>query len=198
MTSLLLSGLLLLGGALQPAWAAKPVKVYVNGTEATGMKDFQFKAVDVRIDADGNVWIDAPRYRIEVSKPAVTQTSTSSSATNASTPSAILPARHWLVTQDMGSAGQVIEVLINGTSVREIRSGQAQLILDIGPFLKAGSNVITFRPIDTGTPTGAAMQIHLGEGTNESGTLKLQNPQVSYSRTGTEPAGERSVEYIVR
>lgn len=179
------------------AHAAKTVKVYVNGVEAAGMKDFQFKAVDVRIDSEGNIWIDAPRYRIEVSKPAGAPASTPATAPTAPA-AAIAQGAHWLVTQDQGSTGQIIEVLVNGTSVREIRSGQAQLILDVGPFLKAGSNVITFRPTDTGTPAGAAIVIHLGEGSNESGTLKLQNPQISYSRTGTEPAGERSVEYVVR
>lgn len=178
-----------------PALAAKDVKLYVNGTEASGMKDFQFKAVDVRIDADGNVWIDAPRYRIEVTRPAST---TTTAAAPAAAPVAVAAGQHWLVTQDMGSTGQVIEVLINGTSVREIRSGQAQLILDIGPFLKAGSNVVTFRPVAGSTPGGEALKIHLGEGSNESGTLKMQNPQLSYSRTGTEPADEKSVEYVVK
>ena len=178
-----------------PALAAKDVKLYVNGTEASGMKDFQFKAVDVRIDADGNVWIDAPRYRIEVTKPAST---TTTAAAPTAAPVAVAAGQHWLVTQDMGSTGQVIEVLINGTSVREIRSGQAQLILDIGPFLKAGSNVVTFRPVAGSTPGGEALKIHLGEGSNESGTLKMQNPQLSYSRTGTEPADEKSVEYVVK
>lgn len=197
MKSLLLSCLLFSAAFVPQAQAAKSVQVYVNGTVATGMKDFQFKAVDVRIDADGNIWIDAPRYRIEVTKPAGMPETPAATAPTAPV-TAIAPGAHWLVTQDQGSSGQIIEVLVNGTSVREVRSGQAQLILDIGPFLKSGSNVITFRPTDTGTPAGAAFLIHLGEGGNDSGTLKLQNPQVSYSRTGTEPAGERSVEYVVK
>ncbi|MCK6507014.1 hypothetical protein L6R53_27180 [Myxococcota bacterium] len=196
MHRLLLAATLGLGLLVSPtALAAKDIKVYVNGTDAAGMKDFQFTAVDVRIDADGNVWIDAPRYRIAVTKPATT---TTAPAAPVAAPVAVAAGQHWLVTQDMGSTGQVIEVLINGTSVREIRSGQAQLILDIGPFLKAGSNVVTFRPVAGSTPAGDALKIHLGEGSNESGTLKMQNPQLSYSRTGADPAEEKSVEYVVK
>lgn len=179
-----------------PAHAAKNTRVYVNGTDATGMKDFQFTAVDVRIDSEGNIWIDAPRYRIEVSQPASSQPAAPAPE---AAPVAVAAGHHWLVTQDQGSTGQVVEVVINGTSVREIRSGQAQLILDIGPFLKAGSNVVTFRPVaGEAAPGGGAMTIHLGEGSNDSGTLKMQNPQLSYTRTGAEPAGEKAVEYVVK
>ncbi len=203
--SVLVPGLaaLALGGGLllapsQALAKGKDVIVYVNGVDATGMKDFSFKAVDVRIDSDGNIWIDAPRYRIAVTKPP--ESAAAPAATTAAAPTAAtVPAgRHWLVTQDQGSSGQVIEVLINGTSVREIRSGQAQLILDIGDFLKPGSNVVTFRPVGTEAAGGSAINIHLGEGNNDSGTLKMQNPQLTYSRTGTEPAGEKSVEYVVK
>lgn len=182
--------------ASTPAYAAKSTKVYVNGTDATGMKDFEFKAVDVRIDSNGDVWIDAPRYRIEVTKPATSEPATSAPQTAA--PVAVAKGQHWLVTQDQGSVNQVIEVLINGTSVREIRSGQAQLILDIGPFLKAGSNVVTFRPLVGDSPAQGALTIHLGEGSNDDGTLKMQNPQISYARNGAEPTGEKAVEYVVK
>jgi len=188
-------GLGLLGSA--PA-AAKDVKVYVNGTNAAGMKDFQFKAVDVRIDADGNIWIDAPRYRIQVEVPAGGAPAQTTAPAPEAAAAPVPAGHHWLVTQDAASTGQDIEVLINGTSVREIRSGQAQLILDIGEFLKTGSNVVTFRPLGTEAPSGGALKIHLGEGSNDSGTLKMQNPQLTYSRTGTEPAGEKSVEYVVK
>lgn len=182
-----------------PALArGKEVTIYVNGTDATGIKDFTFKAVDVRIDSDGNVWIDAPRYRIAVKSAPESATTAAAPASTEQAPAAVEPGHHWLVTQDAGSTGQVIEVLVNGALVREIRSGQAQLILDIGEFLKPGSNVVTFRPIGTETPGGGALSIHLGEGTNEGGTLKMQNPQISYTRTGNEPAGEKSVEYVVK
>ena len=182
-----------------PAWA-KDVKIYVNGVNAMGMKDFQFKAVDVRVDSDGNIWIDAPQYKIQVEKPAgmaQQQAAEAPPATSAST-APVPQGHHWLVTQDAGSIGQDVEVLINGTSVREIRSGQAQLILDIGQFLKPGSNVVTFRPLGTEATGGGALKIHLGLGANDSGTLKMDNPQVTYSRTGPDPAGEKSVEYVVK
>ncbi|NOY27546.1 MAG: hypothetical protein GXP62_16910 [Oligoflexia bacterium] len=197
-TMALVAGAMLVIGTLAstPAYAAKSTKVYVNGTDATGMKDFEFTAVDVRIDSNGDVWIDAPRYRIEVTRPATSEPATSAPQTAA--PVAVASGQHWLVTQDQGSVGQVVDVLINGTSVREIRSGQAQLILDIGPFLMPGSNVVTFRPVFSDIPAQGALTIHLGEGSNDDGTLKMQNPQISYARNGGEPTGEKAVEYVVK
>lgn len=186
-------------GLSAPAQAkGKEVIVYVNGVDATGMRDFQFKAVDVRIDSDGNVWIDAPRYRIQVTKPEGSETS--SSTASAPTSGDVPAGRHWMVTQDSSSSGQVVEVLINGTSVREIRSGQAQLILDIGQWLKPGSNVVTFKPVSSaaggeGQPSGS-LKIHLGLGNNESGTLKLDNPQLTWDTAAS--TTEKSVEYVVK
>lgn len=173
----------------------KEVIVYVNGVDATGMKDFQFKAVDVRIDSNGNIWIDAPRYRIQVNKPEGASTETTAAAP--AEPAGDVPVgRHWMVTQDSGSAGQVIEVLVNGTSVREIRSGQAQLILDIGQWLQPGSNVVTFRPSAGEVEASGSLKIHLGLGNNESGTLKLDNPQLTWDTAAT--TTEKSVEYVVK
>lgn len=183
-------------GTSSPASAkGKEVVVYVNGTDATGMKDFEFKAVDVRIDSNGNIWIDAPRYRIQVNKPAGSET-TSTAAAPAPTTSAVAAGSHWLVTQDAGSAGQVVEVVINGTSVREIRSGQAQLILDIGQWLQPGSNVVTFRPAGGDAAASGSLKIHLGLGSNESGTLKLDNPQLTWDTATNQ--GEKSAEYVVK
>lgn len=194
-----LVGLLGLAGTLalapSPAHAAKTTKIYINGVDATGVKGTELKGVDVRIDSEGNLWIDAPRYKINVDRP---QTAAAPAATT-DAPATVPGGAHWLVTQDQGSAGQVLQVHINGTMVREIRSGQAQLILDIGEFLKPGSNVVTVTPVAGETePGGGAIKVHLGEGSNESGTLRMSNPQLTYSRTGQDPADERSLEYVVQ
>lgn len=195
--TLSLAALLALGlaGPSDALAKGKEIVVYVNGTDATGIKDVEFKAVDVRIDSNGNVWIDAPRYRIQVNKPAGTEPAAAAAAPTTPTTGAVPAGRHWLVTQDTGSTGQAIEVLVNGTSVREIRSGQAQLILDIGPWLQPGSNVVTFRPIGDAAAAGS-LKIHLGLGTNESGTLKLDNPQLTWD-TATSTS-EKSVEYVAK
>lgn len=195
----LLLGLgLALGAGLHsaPAQAAKAVKIYINGVDATGVKNTKLQGVDIRVDSDGNIWIDAPRYQINVDRP----TAAAAPAAPAAEPAATVPAaRHWLVTQDQGSVGQVLQVRINGTMVREVRSGQAQLILDIGEFLKPGSNVVTVVPVaGEAEPGGGAIKVHLGEGSNESGTLRMSNPQLTYSREGGEPTEERSLEYVVQ
>lgn len=144
-------------------------KVYVNGVPAAGLGGQTLEDVDVRFDADGNIWIDAPRYRIESSGQApVTGT--------------VPPARYWLVSQDAGSKGHVVEVLVNGTAVATIRSGQAPVIMDLAPHLRMGANQLELRAQAAPDATGGALSVHVGSGENRGGTIDLVNPDVSLVR----------------
>ena len=45
--------------------SARPIKVFLNGTEITGSGSVKFEKVDVKIDSIGDVHIAAPGYRVE-------------------------------------------------------------------------------------------------------------------------------------
>lgn len=61
-------GLALLAIALAPGLAFAGT-LYINGVRADGLAETEFKNVNVRVDARGDVYIDAPRYSIEVVQP---------------------------------------------------------------------------------------------------------------------------------
>jgi len=168
--------------------------LYVNGVQADGLRGYEFKSVNVRIDDQGNVWVDAPQYRVEV------QGSASNAGSSSSAPAAAPMGRYWLVTQDNQSQGHEIEVLVNGVLVQKIRSGDAQLILDIGKYLKVGSNTIVFNAMPATKLDGGLLNIYVGTGSNDSGTLNLDAPTISYARRSTDSAsgGSRSFQLEVK
>lgn len=183
------------------ALAADAPGLYVNGVRADGLHNFEFKTVNVKIDDSGNIWIDAPQYKVEVQQaesstlapvapttPATTTRSTSSSAYSA-TP-AVPSNRYWLVTEDHGSTGHVIEVTVNGVLVQKVQSGDAQLILDIGKHLRQGANTVVFNALPANKLDGGVLNIYIGTGSNQSGTVMLDAPSVTFSRRSSDsPSG---------
>ncbi|MEC7947545.1 MAG: hypothetical protein VX265_08230, partial [Myxococcota bacterium] len=165
---------------MSPAWMvlvahlgraafAGPGEVYVNGMPASGITGQTLEDVDVRFDAEGSVWIDAPRYRVEYS--------------GAPVPAADIPAaRYWLVSQDAGSRGHTIDVVINGAAVATARSGDAALIVDLAPYLHRGTNLVELRAEPAPRAAGGALSVHVGVGENRAGTIDLVNPDVSLVR----------------
>ena len=77
--------------------------LYVNGVRAESLRNFDFKAVDIHVDAEGNIWVEAPNYRIEVADPK------SSDNPNAKPGEGIPTGKYWLVTQDNSSQNHEIE-----------------------------------------------------------------------------------------
>lgn len=160
---------LLLSALLGTAASAAPPKVYVNGVPASGLAGQTLEGVDVRFDEHGNAWIDAPRYHIETSG-------------DAPATGTVPQERYWLVSQDAESRGHVVEVLVNGTAVATVRSGAAPVILDLAPFLHAGTNQVTLQAAAAPDASGGPLSVHVGVGENRRGTVDLVKPDVSLVR----------------
>lgn len=100
---------------------------------------------------------------------------------------AVPAATWWLVSEDNGTTGHVVEVLINGRLAETIKSGEPQRILDVGQHMKTGSNTVTLKSVST-APTGGSLYVYAGTGNDRSGTVVLDEPTVQYglgtSRTG--------------
>lgn len=225
--------------------AANAGDIYLNGVRADVLPVMSMENVTVRFDASGNIWIDAPMYRVSVVPsgtpaptyappaaytptpapapaptsapayttspgytpvPAITPAYTPSytptyapAATPASRPTPVptigglAPGGWWLVTEDNDSTGQDIEVLVNGMSVRHVRSGEPQMIVDLGDWLHHGANTVTLRAAP-GTYGGGALLIYVGKGNEAGGTVRMDTPEVRYTRRAVDlgSGGEKS------
>lgn len=225
------------------AWLGQALAadVYLNGVKASGLTNFELKDVNVRIDAHGDVYIDAPRYSIEVVSPPeapapavplsqpeptpvapapvapeqlapapvtepapATQPVTQPApavvapvAVSEPPPPAVPPERYWLVTEDNGSAGHQVQVMVNGVLASTVRSGSEALLLDLGPWLRPGPNVLTFNASSTAPLGGGVLNVFVGTGSNDSGTLNLDPPQIAFSRRASDEAAGTSQQFTL-
>lgn len=170
--------------------AALAGSVYINGVRADLLPEVTLTNATVRFDDQGNVWIDAPGYRVQVVQPGGQATLASSvpAAPSPSPGARVGSGAWWLVTEDNASSGHTLEVVVNGTLVRRMASGEPQLILDIGPFLRPGSNTIVMNALPGAAPDGGAFTVYIGRGNNLSGTIRLDNPDVAYGRRASDGA----------
>lgn len=185
--------------------------VFVNGVNVDGLRSQTFEDCVVTIDSQGNVLITAPGYQIQVadpgSAPPPTVTTPISSVTPPvaqppspvpppAPPSAGVPAgRWWLVSEDNGSQGHTVDVVVNGQTVKTIRSGESQIIFDIGPWLHMGSNSIRMAA-DSVNAAGGTFYVYVGTGSNAAGTVMLDRPIVQFG-LGASRQGAYSREYTL-
>ncbi len=172
-----------------PVRGAFAGSVYVNGVRADGLEGQKFEDVDVHIDAKGNIWIDAPRYTVEVADGKAPPA-----------PIAVPRGRYWLVSQDAGSRGHQVDVVVNGELVRKVRSGEAQLILDLHDWLRPGPNTVVFTAPGASDASGGALQLFVGTGSTSSGTLVLDDPEIAFLRRadGASRSASRTFTLTVR
>jgi hypothetical protein len=222
------------------AWAGA---VYLNGVRADVLPEATITNATVRVDAEGNLWIEAPGYRVTVqeagdagpsrsaavsaaaTRPApAPMTAAAAVSTPATRPSpapmtapyaasgpsaggaaapAVVPAGGWwLLTVDEGSMGHAVDVAVNGVTVLRAQSGQAQSLLDLGPYLRRGANTLVVTP-RAGVSGAGALRVLVAAGAAVPGTgtvpgVRLQEPVVRYARVPTEPAAPRTFTFDVR
>jgi len=113
--------------------------VFLNGANIDSVRNQTLKKVDLFIDSEGNVHIEAPEYKVmeEGSSPA-------QPAVQPSGQNPYLNNRYFMVVESnrQGAVQYDLEVVINGQLVRKIKSDEPQLILEISLFLKPGANQV--------------------------------------------------------
>jgi len=187
-------------GVLAAAWAGS---IYINGVRADGITNFELDDVDVVIDSQGDIYIAAPRYTIEVISPgdSTTPVVVDDSALTVEPEESKkvgLPAETWwLVSEDNGSVGHNVDVIIGGEVAGTFQSGDEQLMLDVSPYLAHGNNVLTFTAKPGLQPTGGVLFLYLCRGTNTAGTLQLEPPEVEFSRRSTDSSNGGSTQYTL-
>jgi hypothetical protein len=162
--------------------------LYVNGTPVDGLKNHDFNQVDVRIDGKGDIYIHAPGANVLLGKDAKGKQQVGGKP--APTKESDLPrGSWWLVSEDQGSSGHKVEVMINGVAVKTVESGGRQIIFDISPYLHTGTNVITFRNQGADTPGGAALEIMIGTGSIVGNKVSTDRPKLIYKRNSASVGG---------
>jgi len=170
--------------------SASAANVYVNGTPVDGLKSFDFKNVSVQIDENGDVFIIAPQYNVALGEEAAKKKGQKKKdVTTPPTPTgdgSVSGNRWWLIADDNGSAGHVVDVDVNGTVIRTYKSGE-RLIFDVGPYLNAGRNTVRF--VSRGTsPTGGALFLYLGTGSVDGGRISQDEPKIKFKRNASSTA----------
>jgi hypothetical protein len=178
--------------------------VYLNEVDVGTLKDTTLENVTVRFDSNGDVHIDAPQYEVQVqdgpgAPPAARAPAPAPAPRPAPAPapasSGVAEGTWWMVTEDNGSSGHVVELWINGTRALNVFSGGEQMIEDVTPWLRPGSNNIRVQSVSTNA-SGGALYIYIGPGGNDEGTLMMGTPAVQFG-LGASRQGPYEREYTI-
>lgn len=176
------------------AMSADAATLYVNGTPVDGLRDFEFTNVTVQVDDNGDVFIIAPQYNVALGDEAKEKKSRKTKKDVTTPPEAsgdgTVPGnRWWLFSEDNQTEGQVVDVAINDTVVKTFRSGGKQIIFDLGPYLNAGKNSVTFTSRSERLG-GGALFLYVGTGSIDGGRVSLNKPEVELKRNASSEKNE--------
>jgi hypothetical protein len=143
--------------------------VYLNNVKVTGgINNQTFTEVGVRIGPNGDVYIDAPGYRVEVEGAA---------PASGAPAAAVSTGRYWFFLEAKQVGLYRVALQVNGKPAADVPASSSQWVADLGPFFAAGDNQIqvTFLPVAGGVgQAGEAVSLLIGEGTKApDGTLTI-------------------------
>ncbi|MCI0670343.1 MAG: hypothetical protein L0Y64_07770 [Myxococcaceae bacterium] len=192
---------LLLLLSLAPVAAAG--SVYLNGVLIDGTTGVTFEKATVRIDAEGNVHIDAPGYAVKRVDARTGQAVDTPGTRTLSAP-ARMTRRYWLATEvsAAGLSGYELDVYINGALAQHIRQEDPQLSVEVTRKLRPGENEVRVvaRKVSQATPDVGErtpfLRVMLGEGTEQSDRIVLEAPTVVVTRSAAE-SGNRTQDFVL-
>ncbi len=168
---------------------AAPSAIYVNGVKVDRLPVIEMKGCTVKFDAQGAVWIEAPGYKVQVESLPTAAVAPLPTSGAPFVPSAAAPPVEdtwWLVTEDDGSTGQTVQVEVNGTLVRTVRSGDTQVLVDLSAHIRRGNNELRFTAASDAAIAGGNLTIYVGNGSaGQDGVVRLESPPVRYQRSAS-------------
>jgi hypothetical protein len=94
--------------------------------------------------------------------------------------------RWWLVIEDNGSKGHVLEISVNGTPVSIYQSGSAPVMIDLATFLHPGENQVDVVAQESQALGGGVLHVYVAPGANQAGELVLEEPVLVFSRRASD------------
>jgi hypothetical protein len=160
--------------------------VYLNGVRIDGVTNQKFDKVNVNIDEQGNVFIEAPGYNVRQVEGAPER---------APEPKGTLTKKYFLVTEQAapGMTEFDVDVYLNSKWLRKLKSSDEQIVTDITKSLQPGRNTLLF--IAKKNVQGASrksfskehfFRVIIGEGQMSGDHVMIDNPVVKFERTAAE------------
>ena len=192
--------------------------VIFNGVDVTGASNQVFTNVTVEFDANGNVILTAPQYKLVDTTPKAAVPPSSAIPAKMGPSAATTPVpkvdpgidtlpdnvnpTYLLATFDSpGLLGYNVDVYINSNFFKTINQGLPQQSFDISSYLHSGKNVITYRMImaaDSGTSSRATVELVLSKLTGKQGSaIELSGQYATIKINGIDGAKSYSVEFMV-
>ena len=161
-----------------PAFAARAV--FVNGVDISFVRNQTFKKATVRIDAKGDIHIDAPGYKVEVVDDPGGAPTAAQPAAPAVTPQASAQ-RFYLVTKPSidGRAQYDFVIRVNGIERKLIAAGSRQVILEITEWFTLGTNRVELfarknvQGVRRSVAASDSAEVIIGAGHVEAGVVKI-------------------------
>ena len=178
-----------LGLVALPTAASWAVTVYLNGVPITGVPNQTFKNCTVTTDASGNVYIDAPAYKVEA-PGAKTATAPAVGVQAGLEPTQ----RYWLITERTPVlADYDIDVFVNGKWVRKFLNEEDRQVVEISRYFKTGANKVALmaRKRKEGADRNSSSPAHyfrivIGAGKMNGRSIMVTESLVDYRRTAAE------------
>lgn len=172
--------------------------VYLNGVNIDGVTNQKFEKCTVKIDENGNVFIEAVGYAVKSVEGApatapAPRPNPSSAAPEGPTPTRITK-RYFLVANQSapGMTEYDIDVYLNAKWLMTVKNNTDQEVVDITRHLLPGKNTVTFeaKKVVGGARKSFSPQhdftVIIGEGNEASGNVMIDNPLVTFKRTAAD------------
>jgi hypothetical protein len=198
--------------AASPAAAAPSITL--NGVNIDGITGQRFENCTVVIDEKGNLHIEAKGYAVKATgedparapaaspKPRPALAPASADVRPASAPGK-LTRRYFLATEHAEPGTQYdVAIFINAQWIREVRSTEGQVVMEITKYLRPGRNKIVLAATKKiqgerlSASRDVALKIVIGEGNVGGDHVMIDNPLVEMTRTAAE-IDDRTEEHVV-
>lgn len=154
----------------------------------------KFERVTVRLDEKGDVYIDAPGYKVQVVDPGSGQAARASSGSGDEVGEPVLTRRYFLVTEQTvpGMTDYDIDVYVNAKWIRKLRSNEEQIYTDITKHLTPGRNTVLLsaRKVTQGSPKSRSpdhvFRVIIGEGNVGGNHVMIDRPVIDFKRTAAD------------
>lgn len=181
------------------ALPAGAVEIFINNVKVTGALRAQELAVrKVRFAENGDLYIDAPEYKIETAEPTAPVTPPPTVGQGVA-----LKNRIWMVVNNVAVGHYTIKTRLNGQPLADVPPERPQYVLDLTDKMATGNNrlTVTFLPVPNApvVPNTEAVSVIVGKGDQTAdGTLTIGRLLGTVKRdTGSLSAEEQNIEFTM-